>query len=140
VTLVLDAGALVAVERGDHEVIALIKRERLASRAPLTHGGIVGQVWRGGRGRQSRLGQLLPGLEVAALDRELGRRDHVRCRKVDRRRCGRPCAPSGPPRHAPRRGRGAPREYRRARRRKPAEREHAQDPLLRTAVYSPGLG
>jgi hypothetical protein len=74
VTLVLDAGALVAVERGDREVIALIKRERLANRAPLTHGGIVGQVWRGGRGRQARLGQLLPGLEVAALDRELGRR------------------------------------------------------------------
>jgi hypothetical protein len=42
--LVLDAGALLAVEHNDRETIALIKRERLAGRAPLTHGGIIGQV------------------------------------------------------------------------------------------------
>jgi hypothetical protein len=71
--LVLDAGALVAVERGSRDVIALIKRERLAGRAPITHGGIIGQVWRGG-GRQANLARLLPGLDIAALDAELGRR------------------------------------------------------------------
>lgn len=38
--LVLDAGALVAGERSDRDVIALIKRERLAGRTPITHGGI----------------------------------------------------------------------------------------------------
>jgi hypothetical protein len=74
VTLILDAGALLAVERGDRQVIALIKRERLAERAPLTHGGVVGQVWRGGGGRQARLAQILPGVDVVALDRQLGRR------------------------------------------------------------------
>jgi hypothetical protein len=71
--LVLDAGALVAVERSNRDVIALIKRERLAGRAPITHGGIVGQVWRGG-GRQANLARLLPGLDIVALDAALGRR------------------------------------------------------------------
>ena len=36
--LILDAGALVAVERGDREVVALVKRERLAGRVPTTCG------------------------------------------------------------------------------------------------------
>ncbi|HEY2409672.1 MAG TPA: hypothetical protein VGI10_26890 [Polyangiaceae bacterium] len=72
--LVLDAGAFVAVERFDRDVIALIKRERLADRAPVTHGGIVGQVWRGGAGRQANLARLLPGVEVVALGAELGRK------------------------------------------------------------------
>jgi hypothetical protein len=71
--LVLDAGALIAVERTSRDVIALIKRERLAGRAPITHGGIVGQVWCGG-GRQANLARLLPGLDVEALDAGLGRR------------------------------------------------------------------
>ena len=72
--LVLDAGALVAVERADRDVISLIKRERLRGRAPLTHGGVIGQVWRGGSGRQANLARLLDGLDVVALDDELGRR------------------------------------------------------------------
>jgi hypothetical protein len=72
--LILDAGALLAIERGDREVIALIKRERIAGRAPRSHGGIVGQVWRGGTGRQARLAAVLPGLEIVPLDAALGRR------------------------------------------------------------------
>ncbi|HEY4159310.1 MAG TPA: hypothetical protein VGM29_14480, partial [Polyangiaceae bacterium] len=52
----------------------LIKRERLAARAPVTHGGIVGQVWRGGAGRQANLARLLPGVEVVALGAELGKK------------------------------------------------------------------
>jgi len=72
--LVLDAGALMAVERADREVVALIKRERLAGRAPLTHGAVIGQVWRGGTGRQASLARLLPGLDILALDEALGRR------------------------------------------------------------------
>lgn len=72
--LVLAAGALVAVERADREVIALIKRERLAGRAPVTHGGVIAQVWRGGTGKQANLARLLPGLEIIPLDDKLGRR------------------------------------------------------------------
>jgi hypothetical protein len=71
---VLDAGAFVAVERGDRDVVALIKRERLAGRAPVSHGGVVAQVWRGGTGRQVPVARLLAGVDVAALDDGLGRR------------------------------------------------------------------
>lgn len=72
-TIVLDAGALVAIERGDPHVWAILRRELAAGRAPLTHGGVIGQVWRGGRGRQARLASALLGLDVRALDDELGR-------------------------------------------------------------------
>ena len=75
--LVLDAGALVAVERAHRETIALIKQELLAGRTPVTHGGVVGQVWRGGSGRQANLARLLPALEIAGLDAALGRRAGV---------------------------------------------------------------
>lgn len=73
-TLVLDTGALVAVERGSRELAARIKRERLLGRAPVTHGGVVGQVWRGGSGRQAGLAQLLPHVEILPLDADLGKR------------------------------------------------------------------
>jgi hypothetical protein len=77
VSLILDAGAFVAVERGDRDVVALIKRERLAGRSPVTHGGVVAQVWRGGHGRQAEVARVLAGTEVAALDERLGRRAGV---------------------------------------------------------------
>lgn len=72
--LILDAGALVAVERGDREVMALLMGEFRAGRLPVTHGGVLGQVWRGGAGRQVKLARLLPGVTVVPLDEELGRR------------------------------------------------------------------
>jgi hypothetical protein len=71
--LVLDAGAFMAVERNDRDVVALIKRERLAGRAPVSHGGVVAQVWRGGTGRQVPVARLLAGIAIAALDDGLGR-------------------------------------------------------------------
>jgi hypothetical protein len=71
--LLLDAGAFVAVERYDRDVVALIKSELAANRSPRTHGGIIAQVWRGGAGRQVQLARLLPGVEVVPLDAELGR-------------------------------------------------------------------
>lgn len=72
-SLLLDAGAFVAVERGDRDIVALVKRERLANRAPVTHGGIVGQIWRGGSGRQAEVARLLAGVDVRALDEDLGK-------------------------------------------------------------------
>jgi hypothetical protein len=72
--LVLDAGAFVTVERGDRDVVALVKRERLAGRAPVTNGGVVAQVWRGGSGRQASVARLLAGVDVAPIDDSLGRR------------------------------------------------------------------
>lgn len=73
-SVVLDAGALLAVERGDRKMTAVIKDELEAGRAPLTHGGVIGQVWRGGGGRQARLARALQGLDVRAIDLELGQR------------------------------------------------------------------
>lgn len=72
-SLVLDAGALIGIDRGDRELVALIKRERLAGRVAVTHGGVIGQVWRGGA-RQARLARFLPGVDIRPLDEELGRR------------------------------------------------------------------
>ncbi len=76
-TIVLDAGAFVAVERNNRDIVALIKRERLANRVPVSHGGVVGQVWRGGRGRQAVIARLLDGVDVRALDETLGRQAGV---------------------------------------------------------------
>jgi hypothetical protein len=77
VSLLLDAGAFLAVERGDRHVAALVKQERRAERAPSTNGGVVAQVWRGGSGRQAGLARLLAGVRVAPLDELLGRRAGV---------------------------------------------------------------
>jgi hypothetical protein len=86
VTLVLDAGAFVAAERGDREVVALLKGEMLARRVPWTHGGVVGQIWRGGSGRQVPIARLLAATHVAPLDEQLGRRAGIllgQARKTD---------------------------------------------------------
>jgi hypothetical protein len=72
--LVLDAGAFVAVERGDRDVVALVKRERLAGRSPVTSGAVVAQIWRGGVGRQVPVARLLAGTDVTPVDNGLGRR------------------------------------------------------------------
>ena len=71
-TLVLDAGAFIAVERADRTVMALLAREQRAGRLPVTHGGVVGQVWRGDA-RQARVARLLAGSVVVSLDEALGR-------------------------------------------------------------------
>lgn len=73
-SLLLDAGAFLAVERGERSVVALVKRERLAQRSPISHGGVVAQVWRGGSDRQAGVARFLGGVDVRALDEELGKR------------------------------------------------------------------
>lgn len=83
---VLDAGALLAVERAHRDTIALLKEELSAGRVPLTHAGVVGQVWRGGHGRQTMLARFLPGVRIAALDESLGQRAGLllgRARRAD---------------------------------------------------------
>jgi hypothetical protein len=85
-SLVLDAGALLAVERRDRPTLALIKAEMVRRRAPRTHGGVIGQVWRGGSGRQAELARFIPALQVEPLDNRLGQRAGVllgRARRKD---------------------------------------------------------
>jgi hypothetical protein len=71
-TLVLDGGALIALERNERPMWARLKAAELAGDLPVTHAGVVGQVWRGGP-RQARLSQALGGIDVRSLDGALGR-------------------------------------------------------------------
>ena len=71
--LILDVGAFVAAERGNREVLARVKHERRLGRTPLTNGGVVAQVWRGGHGKQAPLAQLLAIAEIAPVDDQLGK-------------------------------------------------------------------
>jgi hypothetical protein len=76
-TLVFDAGGLLALEKNDKAMWRRWKSARLAGFPPVTHGGVVGQVWRGGGPRQALLAMALDGLEVYPLDDDLGRRAGV---------------------------------------------------------------
>jgi len=72
-TLILDAGALVAIERRDDSTLRSVERERRARRVVVTHGGVVGQVWRAGGPRQALLARALTSIRVEPLDRKRGR-------------------------------------------------------------------
>jgi predicted nucleic acid-binding protein len=63
VSLVLDAGALIAVERGDRHVAAVMEVARLQHRTVIVPAGVVAQVWRGGT-RQARVARLLGARDV----------------------------------------------------------------------------
>ncbi len=63
----LDAGALIAVERRHGHATKLLAR-LLRARVPLvTSGGVVAQVWRGGAGCQAPVAMLLSQVEVVPL-------------------------------------------------------------------------
>lgn len=63
--LVLDAGALIALERRDRKVAGLIELARRADAGLVTSAPVLGQVWRDG-GRQVALARLMPLLDVRA--------------------------------------------------------------------------
>lgn len=71
-TLVLDSGALIALERNERPMWARLKAAHTAGELPITHAGVLGQAWRGGP-RQARLSLALDGVEVRPLDKPLGR-------------------------------------------------------------------
>lgn len=73
-TLVLDAGALLALEKNDRAMWRRLKSARLAGFPPVSHGGVVGQAWRGGGPRQALLATALAGIDIRPLDGDLGRR------------------------------------------------------------------
>lgn len=73
-TLVLDTGALIALERNDRAMWRRLKAAQLAGDVPVSHGGVVGQVWRGRGPREALLGLALEGIDVRPLDRALGRK------------------------------------------------------------------
>lgn len=71
-TLVLDAGALIALDCNDRAMWARVKAAQRTGQVPITHAGVVGQVWRGGS-RQARLAQALAGVDVRPLDERLAK-------------------------------------------------------------------
>src|SRR2546426_6760668 len=85
-TFVLDSGALIALERNDRAMWRRLKSAFLASQVPITHGGVVGQAWRGSGPRSALLAKALSGIEVQPLDESLGKRAGellARARKSD---------------------------------------------------------
>jgi hypothetical protein len=73
VSLVLDCGALIALEKNDRAMWRRLKAALLAKSVPVTHGGIVGQAWRGGGPRHALLTRALEAIDVRPLDESLGR-------------------------------------------------------------------
>jgi hypothetical protein len=73
-TLVLDAGALIAVERNDRAMWRRLKSMLLRNEVPLTHAGIIGQAWRGRGPRGALLAVALASVDVRSLDEDLGKR------------------------------------------------------------------
>jgi predicted nucleic acid-binding protein len=71
VTYVLDSAGLIALERNERPMWERLKAAAMAGEPPVTHGGVLGQVWRGGP-RQARLATALAGIDVRPLDEVSG--------------------------------------------------------------------
>lgn len=81
--LTFDAGALIAIDRGDARMIALLQeaaRKRLRLRVPA---GVIGEAWRDGR-RQAMLARFLKirEVEIHALDELMARAAGELCGKT----------------------------------------------------------
>ena len=72
-TAVLDAGALVGVDKRDRQVGALLRVFQREGVQVLTSAGVVAQVWRDGR-RQANLARVLAGTDVLQLDEATARK------------------------------------------------------------------
>ena len=66
-TAVLDAGALIAIDKRDRTVGAMLRVLQREGVPVNTSAAAVAQVWRDG-GRQANLARVLPGVDIAALD------------------------------------------------------------------------
>jgi hypothetical protein len=73
VSAILDAGALMGVDRRDRRVGALLRALQQDGVDVLCSAGAVAQVWRDGR-RQVNLARVLAGVEIAQLDEPAAKR------------------------------------------------------------------
>ena len=71
--LILDAGALVAVDRDDRAMIARLRAGQQHGLELRTNAMIVAQVWRDRHGRQANLARLLRAVDVRAVGQRDGR-------------------------------------------------------------------
>jgi hypothetical protein len=74
---VLDAGALVAVDRGDRPMMARLAAAQQHGLELRSNAMVVAQVWRDRQGRQASLARLLRAVDVRAISHEDGRRAGV---------------------------------------------------------------
>ena len=71
--LILDAGALVAVDRDDRAMIARLQAAQQRGLELRTNAMVVAQAWRDPHARQVQLARLLRAVDVRAVDPEVGR-------------------------------------------------------------------
>lgn len=62
-----------AVDRGDRDLLAMVRASHTRGRDVRTNAMVVSQVWRDGRGRQALLASLLSGVDVRPVDDPMGR-------------------------------------------------------------------
>lgn len=72
--LVLDAGALVAVDRDDRGRLEKLEVATQTGRQVRTSAMVLAQVWRDGRGRQATLARTLKYMDVRPVSQDDGRR------------------------------------------------------------------
>ncbi len=72
--LILDAGALIAVDRDDRAMLARLRAAQSHGLELCSNAMVVAQVWRDRRGRQAGLARLLRAVDVHAVDHRDGRR------------------------------------------------------------------
>ena len=71
-SVILDVGAFVALERDDRAMWRRLKAALKSGSPPMTHGGVIAQVWRGGTGRQAGLARALHAVEDRPPRRRVG--------------------------------------------------------------------
>ena len=71
--LILDAGALIGVDRNDHFVLWQLRAAQEDGLELRTNPMVLAQVWRDRRGRQARLARLLQAVKVLPIHDEDGR-------------------------------------------------------------------
>jgi hypothetical protein len=71
--LILDAGALVAVDRDNRAMIARLRAAQQHGLELRTNAMVVAQVWRGRHGRQANLARLLRAVDIRAVSERDGR-------------------------------------------------------------------
>jgi hypothetical protein len=72
-SLILDTGALVAVDRDDRAMIARLEAARRHGLELRSNAMVVAQVWRDPHGRQAKLARLLRAVDVHGVDHQAGR-------------------------------------------------------------------
>jgi DNA-binding transcriptional MocR family regulator len=75
--LVLDAGALLAVDRDNRAIIARLRVAQQQGTELRTNAMVVAQVWRDRQGRQAQLARLLRAVDVRTVEHQDGRQAGV---------------------------------------------------------------